>query len=296
MFSPVYSRRVLEPAYRNWRTLYAVDLERIHRAHLVGLQRQGIIGTDLARQLACAIDSLAEDWSAPESVPPDVEDLYFLYEQALAAKVGPEGAAYLHTDRSRNDMDTTAFRLVLRSRLAGVAGAALGLLEGLVRRSGQTPAVPIILYTHGQPANVSTLGHYLSAFAEDLADDIGQLLDAVGAVDRSTMGACAITGTGFPLDRDLVSGLLGFETPVTNTYRAISTSHWLVKPAGAIADVMSDLTRLAADMSHKASCEVGVLTFPDNLVQISSIMPQKRNPVILEHIRIQAGMVIGAMD
>ena len=293
MFSPVYTERVLEPAYKNWKALYALDSVAVHKAHLLALVERGIVPAEKGRLIARAIDAMETDFAYPPNIPPAVEDLYFVYERELGVRIGAENAAFLHTARSRNDMDTTVFRMALRRELLGFAHTALGALEAVARRAGSAHSELTILYTHGQPANVSTMGHYLSAFAGELAEDINGLMAAMEVVNRSTMGACAITGTGFPLDRDRVASLLGFPSFVINTYEAISTSHWLTRPAAAIEDLLQDLGRLMADMLHKASCEVGLLTFPDSLVQISSIMPQKRNPVILEHARIQAGMAAG---
>lgn len=294
MFSSVYTQRVLDPAYHNWNELYALDSVAVHQAHLISLVEEGIVSRDKAQALAGAMDAMDQDFSPPGSIPPEVEDLYFLYEKELGRRVGHETAAYLHTARSRNDMDTTVFRMALRRALLGFSREVLGLLSALIERSRASREELTILYTHGQPANVSTLGHYLSAFAGELAGDLESLLAALEAVDLSTMGACAITGTGFPLNRARVASLLGFPGFVTNTYEAISTSHWLTKPCSALEDLFQDYSRLVADLSHKASCEVGLVTFPDALVQISSIMPQKRNPVILEHARIQAGLALGA--
>ncbi len=130
----------------------------------------------------------------------------------------------------------------------------------------------------------------------DLLEDAMRMSSALDDVDRSTMGACAITGTGFPIDRARVAGLLGCADFVVNTYQAISTSHWIVPCALSLQNLMIDAGRFTADLLHKASSEVGLYRFPDELVQISSIMPQKRNPVILEHIRIQAEMVAGACE
>jgi len=293
MFSPVYTERVLEPAYRNWKALYAEDLIAVHKAHLLGLVAQGIIPEERGRRIAGAIEAMESDFSYPAAIPPSVEDLYFVYERELGARIGAEDAAFLHTARSRNDMDTTVFRMALRRTLLRFEGEALGLLEALLARARRGAGELTVLFTHGQPANVSTMGHYLSAFAGEIAEDLAVLAGATGAVDRSTMGACAITGTGFPLDRKGVSDRLGFSGFIINTYEAISTSHWLTRPAAAVEALMQDCTRLVADLLHKASCEVGIVTFPDALVQSSSIMPQKRNPVILEHARIQAGLAAG---
>jgi argininosuccinate lyase len=293
MFSPVYTERVLEPAYRNWKALYVKDLLAVHKAHLLGLVGQRIISRERGMLIAGAIEAMDADFRYPESIPASVEDLYFVYELELGERIGAEDAAFLHTARSRNDMDTTVFRMALRRALFRFQGEALGMLEALSARARRGEGELTVLYTHGQPANVSTMGHYLSAFAGEVAEDLAVLADAISAVDRSTMGACAITSTGFPLDRRGVSTHLGFSGFIVNTYEAISTSHWLTRPAAALEALMQDITRLVADLLHKASCEVGLVTFPDTLVQSSSIMPQKRNPVILEHARIQAGLASG---
>lgn len=290
MFSPIYQDRVIDAAYRNWTRLYQAEFWAVQRAHLVGLARKGIIEADTASELAVAIDRLQATIAWPGQIPKGFEDMYFVFERELETLVGPERAAFLHTARSRNDMDNSIFRLALRKHLLGLSHRLLESLRSILDRARESEGELTILFTHGQPANVSTMGHYLTAIAGDLAEDLQELLEAIDAVDRSTMGACAITGTGFPLDRGLVAELLGFPGFVVNSYRAISSSHWLSKPAGALEELLLDLTRIAADILHKASSEVGLLSFPDELIQVSSIMPQKRNPVIIEHIRIQAGL------
>ncbi len=294
MFSPVYETLVLDAGYRNWKRLYLDEFWAVQRAHLVGLAERGIVDAATARAIGRAVDELEAAIAWPDHVPPETEDLYFHFERELGLKVGRERAAFLHTARSRNDMDNTIFRLCLKKKLADFARELLAALRDFIARARETSDDLTILFTHGQPANVSTMGHYLSAFAGDFAQDLRGLLNAIDAVDRSTMGACAITGTGFPLDRERVAELLGFPGMVTNTYRAISSAHWLTKPAAAIEELLCDYTRIAADLLHKASSEVGIVSFPDALIQISSIMPQKRNPVIIEHIRIQAGLAAAA--
>jgi argininosuccinate lyase len=290
MFSPVYQDRVIDAAYRNWTRLYEEEFWAVQRAHLVGLARTGILEADTASAIAAATDRLQATIAWPAQIPPGFEDMYFVFERELETLVGPERAAFLHTARSRNDMDNSIFRMALRKRLLDLSRRILDSLRAILDRARESDAELTILFTHGQPANVSTMGHFLSAIAGDLAEDLHGLLDSINAVDRSAMGACAITGTGFPLDRGLVAELLGFPGFVVNSYRAISSSHWLSKPAGALEELLLDLTRIAADILHKASSEVGLVSFPDELIQVSSIMPQKRNPVIIEHIRIQAGL------
>ncbi len=294
MFSSVYQDRVIDAAYRNWSRLYQAEFWAVQRAHLVGLAKTGIIEADIASALAAAIERLRATIAWPEAIPRGFEDMYFVFEHELETLVGPERAAFLHTARSRNDMDNSVFRLALRKQLLDLSRRMLDSLGAILDRARGSDGELTILFTHGQPANVSTMGHYLTAIACDLAEDLQGLLEALDTVDRSTMGACAITGTGFPLDRGLVAELLGFPGFVVNSYRAISSSHWLSRPAGALEELLLDLTRIAADILHKASSEVGLVRFPDELIQVSSIMPQKRNPVIIEHIRIQAGLAASA--
>lgn len=296
-FAPVYVDRVLDPGYRNWIRLFEPQASRVHRAHLCMLSRRGIVAKETASILKKGIEEtdrkFADPGFLPEKIPQGMEDLYFLYETELGKVAGDENAAWLHTARSRNDMDGTVFRLALAERMEGFLAQALDLCRGLLGRCKAGEGELTILFTHGQPANPSTTAHYLSAILLDILEDCGGVAGALEAVDRSTMGACAITGTGFPIDREEVARLLGMGGLVSNTYQAISSTHWLSAPAQALKALMLDLGRFAADLLHKASCEVGLYGFPDDLVQISSIMPQKRNPVIIEHLRIRAGQAMG---
>ena len=296
MFSQVYIDKVLQPCYLNWKK-ELVDISfHIHRAHLVMLKDSGILKKEIARAIKEGIDAIEKEFVFPGTIPENTEDLYFVFEKELGRRIGADKAGFLHTARSRNDMDAAAFRLFMRERIIGLLEAILDLMETFaVRISGAGGEDPIILYTHGQPANVSTLGHYLASMLLEMAESAELVRLTLDTVNRSPMGACAITTTGFPINRDLVSGLLGFDSPIPNSYGAISGSHWLSFPSGAMGQLLTDLGRYTADFLHKASCEVGILDFPDSLVQISSIMPQKRNPVILEHIRIQASLSLGIL-
>lgn len=295
-FSSIYTRRVLDPSFTNWKRRYAGDSIRVHKAHLVMLAERAVIPRDAVVAIRSGIEKLEKEFRPPARIPDGVEDLYFLFEQELSRLIGPDLAGYLHTARSRNDMDTTIFRLALFRALVDFLSAVSSAGESILEKAEANEKVPIVLFTHGQPANVSTLAHYLTAFLNEALEGARLFVSAARTVDRSTLGACAITTTGFDIDPVRVSELLGMGRPVENSYRAISTSHWLTYPASACASLMTDVTRFAADLIHKASSEVGMLEFPDDLVQVSSIMPQKRNPVILEHLRIQAGLARGKFE
>jgi argininosuccinate lyase len=294
-FSRVYVDHVLDPGYRNWKRLYYADSLAVHKAHLVMLVERGILTRATGAKMKASMAEIEAGSPFPDRIPDGMEDLYFAYEKELDRR-GAENAGSLHTARSRNDMDTTVFRLALKRALRDLVGLFASLAKTILERARAGRGELTILYTHGQPANVSTMAHYLTAFLLDLLEGTESLIAAMGSTDRCPLGACAITGTGFPIDRDRTSHLLGFSSPVPNSYQAIATSHWLTRPAQVLEGIFSDTGRLAADMLHKAAVEVGLLVFPDDLVQTSSIMPQKRNPVILEHIRIQAGLAAGSCD
>jgi argininosuccinate lyase len=315
-FSSVYIDRVLDPSYRNWVKLFYEKSFLVHKAHLCMLAETGIVDGETVRLIKKGLEAIENEFSPPEHIPgwsrvavappgggvtaamadaglARVEDLYFLVEKELGARIGDENAAWLHTARSRNDMDTTVFRLALKDVLLGVLEKFRLSCDKILSRAKSGDRELTVLFTHGQPANPSTTAHYLTAFLLDFLEDGRAIADSLVDVDKSSMGACAITGTGFPIDRARVAELLGLAEPIPNTYQAISTSHWLTRPAQALYDAMLDIGRFAADLIHKASAEVGLYDFPDELVQVSSIMPQKRNPVILEHLRIQSGQVAG---
>jgi argininosuccinate lyase len=166
----------------------------------------------------------------------------------------------------------------------------LGVLLGLARQHAKTlmPA-----YTHTQPAQPTTLGHYLMAYAEVLGRDEVRLQAAFATINCCPLGACAITTTGFPIDRDYIAGLLGFEGLQLNSYGAIAATDYLTELAGAVAGTMASLGRFVQDLLLWCNPALGFLRLNDAWVQISSIMPQKRNPVPLEHTRILASRALG---
>ncbi len=291
-FSRIYVKHVLERSYRHWASAFLEEFRQQNRAHLVMLARQKIIDLETASGLKNSISELDATIEIPEEFPAGVEDLFFYYEEQLGIILG-EKAGSLHTARSRNDMDATVFRLYVRKLMISLMKQMLLMVEAVKEKIGVSEEQLLVLYTHGQPAQVSTLAHYLSSFLIEFLEGLEGLNASIRVVNQCPLGAAAITTTGFNIDRQLVSDLLGFEKPVPNSYQAIVTSHWLTYPSMWFKSILNDITRLMADMGHKASCEVGILSFPDELVQVSSIMPQKRNPVIIEHIRIQAGMAAG---
>jgi argininosuccinate lyase len=163
--------------------------------------------------------------------------------------------------------------------------AALALRESLIGVAERHRGTVFPMHTHTQPAQPSTMAHYLLAAIEQIERDTARLRAAFTSVNRNPLGACAITGTGFPIDRARTSELLGFDGPTGNTYGSIATVDYLLESAGAASTLVVGLGRIVQDLLLWCTMEVGYLRLTDAFVQGSSIMPQKRNPVALEHAR-----------
>lgn len=297
--APTYARTVLAPAFAHSQAHHLRHLMTLHRAHGVMLSEQGLLDAADIAALLGALDMIEAELSArsePVAYTGEHEDLFFFVERELARHVGPDTAARLHTGRSRNDIDHTLFKLALKERLDALSGRLAGLIETLIARSERDAGTIILAYTHGQPAQPSTYGHYLGAVIEMLLRDAERLEQARQVVDLCPMGAAAITTTGFPLDRARVAELLGFAGILPNSYGCIAAADYTAQVYAAIKLMALNLGRVAQDMAFWTSFEVGQLRFSDGFVQISSIMPQKRNPVPVEHLRLMASLCAGRCE
>jgi argininosuccinate lyase len=291
---PVYKETVLRPLFDGAKDHHVAGFRAIDRAHLVMLAETCILDAEQAREIAGALDSIDAEIEPSELVyTGEVEDFFFLIENELKKRIGPDLGGRLHTARSRNDIDHTLFKLGLRERLNVLIDKALKLHAALIEATEREKATLIVAYTHGQPAQPTTFGHYLSAIIEFVGRDIGRLFDAYRIVDLSPMGAAAITTTGFPTDRALVAELLGFAAPLQNSYSCIAGVDYITATYSAIELMFLHLGRPIQDFQVWTSFEVGQIYVPNSLVQISSIMPQKRNPVPIEHLRHLASQTYG---
>jgi argininosuccinate lyase len=286
--APIYRDTVLLQIFEDAKRFFLEPLYAIQYAHTLMLARQGILSQSEASKCLRALDALDLDGIRAASYDGSFEDLFFLMEKKLAERCGPYLAGKMHTARSRNDIDLTMYRMVLRERLDGVLAALLGLRERLVALAWQHRASLMPAYTHDQPAQPTTLGHYLMAAIECFERDTERLQAAYGRVNRSPMGACAITTTGFPIDRTYIAELLGFDGLQVNSYGAIAAVDYLTEACAVLAVCMLNLGRLEQDLLQCTTVEFNYMRLSDGYVQISSIMPQKRNPVPLEHIRVLA--------
>lgn len=284
--APVYREQVLAHIFADAQHLFLPSLLEIDRAHAVMLHRSGIITRDTAAACLQGIDALNLKELRSTIYDGSVEDLFFLVEKKLADIAGQEHAGRLHTARSRNDIDLTMYRMVLRSNLLSILGASLKLRSVLLTIATQYRDALMPAYTHNQPAQPTTLGHYMMAMIEVLERDAERLIACFARVNRNPLGACAITTTGFPIQRDLTMRLLGFNGLVVNSYGAIAAVDYVAEACSVLATAMLSLGRFTQDMLLWSTAEFNFLRLSNGYVQISSIMPQKRNPVPLEHVRI----------
>jgi argininosuccinate lyase len=292
-FAPEYVRCVLRENFEDARALFLDSLLAIHRAHLVMLAERGIVSAADARALRDGLDAIDPARVRRAVFDGSCEDLFFHVDRLLAGHCGEDAAGRLHTARSRNDIDMTMYRMEQRRGVLAVLHASVALRETLIGLAGKHRETILALHTHAQPAQPSTVAHYLLAVIEQLERDAARLLAAFDVTNRNPLGACAITGTGFPVDRDLTSRLLGFSGPTGNTYGSIATADYLLQNVTAAATLLTGLGRFIQDMLLWCTAEFAYMRLGDGFVQGSSIMPQKRNPVALEHARAISSRALG---
>lgn len=292
--NPVYKETVLRPLFDGAKAHHVEGFRLIDRAHLVMLHKTGILKLEQARPIAQALEAIDHEVDINAlTYTGEVEDFFFLIEKELRTRLGPDLAGRLHTARSRNDIDHTLFKLSLKHRIDPLLGRLVRLAETLASVAERESGTIIVAYTHGQPAQPTVFGHYLAAVLETLLRDIARLEAARDIVDRSPMGAAAITTSGFPIDRDLMARLLGFSRPLQNSYGCIASIDYITSTYSAIELTFLHLGRFIQDLQFWTSFEVGQVYVPNAFVQISSIMPQKRNPVPIEHMRHLASQTVG---
>ncbi len=284
--APIYAETVLKHNFADGQRFFFAPLMHIHYAHCLMLEQQGIITRKEAKTILRGLDQLDRKKISEAKYDGSVEDLYFYVERELGTLIGEDIAGKLHIARSRNDIDVTMYRMTLREEILQTINELTNLRAGLISlaRTHLTTVMPA--HTHTQPAQPTTLAHYLSAAIEFLTRDIARLQNAFVTVNKNPLGACAITTTGFPINRTKTASLLGFEGVQENSYGAIGGIDYLLETISALATAMISLGKFVQDLLLWATQEYSFIRLSDAYVQTSSIMPQKRNPVALEHARI----------
>jgi argininosuccinate lyase len=292
-FSPDYVRLVLNENFEDAKAQFLSPLMSINYAHLVMLAEQGIVGREDAHAIRTALDAVSLDEVRKVQYDGTYEDLFFYLDRLIVDRCGEDAAGRLHTARSRNDIDMTMYRMQQREMLLAIVEATLSLRRVLLTLAGRHRDHVFAAHTHTQPAQPSTIAHYLLAVIEQLERDTVRLRAGYASTNRNPLGACAITGTGFPIDRTRTTALLGFDEATGNTYGSIATVDYLLESVSASAVLLAGLGRVLQDLLLWCTSEFGYLRLSDAFVQCSSIMPQKRNPVALEHARAIGSKALG---
>lgn len=272
--------------------MYKRDIEG-SIAHATMLGKQGIIDEGESMKICVELGKIRDDLdSGALAIDPDAEDIHTFVEQELTARIGDAGKR-LHTGRSRNDQVALDVRLTLREDCAGLKAQLRELLTVLCKKAEQYSATVMPGYTHMQRAQPVTFGHHLLAYAEMLLRDISRFDDALKRMDSCPLGAGALAGTTYPLDRNLTASLLGFSAPAQNSLDAVSDRDFCAEIAFAASMTMVHLSRLCEELVLWCSWEFRFIELDDAYCTGSSIMPQKKNPDLAELIRGKSGRVFG---
>ena len=274
--------------------LFAQDI-RGSRAHCEMLAAQGIISGEDAAAILGALTQIEAEIEAGEfSFSRALEDIHLNIEARLTDIIGP-AAGRLHTARSRNDQVATDFRLFVRDSLAHLTAQTTALMSVLAEQAETHAALIMPGFTHLQTAQPVTYGHHLLAYIEMLSRDRGRFVDARARLNQSPLGAAALAGTSFPIDRHATASALGFDAPTANSIDSVSARDFALEALSAMSICATHLSRLAEEIVIFASPDFGFLELPDAFSTGSSIMPQKRNPDAAELVRAKSGRIIGAL-
>ncbi|MBM7095733.1 argininosuccinate lyase [Bacillus sp. H-16] len=293
--SPLYIQDTLNPLFDFTKEHFYSYIMEVNLAHVMMLNSTKILsdkdaGTILEATLALKRKGYEKEYN------PQFEDLFFMIEHDLAQEIGDDLVGNMHLAFSRNDMDTTIFRMLWRQKTAEWIDKLIDMRTLLLELAEEHKHTIMPAHTHNQQAQPTTLAHYLLAAEQNLKRDTERGIALYDRINVSPMGACALSTTGFPIDRQQISDQLGFSSPMTNSYDAISASDFMLEFGSALSISLSTLSRFVYDLMFMATSEVSTLKLNDQHVQTSSIMPQKRNPSALEHTRASISKAIGNLQ
>lgn len=270
-------------------------LTDINQAHLLMLHGAGLVPPEHAGRIARALEQMERE--GPDAVPldPAREDAYFNYEARLMALAGADAGGRLHVARSRNDILATHDRLRARDITLALLDALAALRGAALKQAARHADTVMPGYTHLQSAQPITYGYYLVAVADAVGRDAARLWHALDTLDACPLGAGALAGTAFPIRRDDTAQRLGFAAPVQNGLDAVASRDFAWELMSAMTIAAVTWSRIAQDYFVWATPEFGLIDFPDSVAGTSSIMPQKKNPVVLEYLKGKGAHLTGLL-
>jgi argininosuccinate lyase len=264
------------------------------RAHAAMLAAQGIIGAEDAAAIDAGLAQvLAEIEGGAFAFSEALEDIHMNVESRLRELIGPP-AGRLHTARSRNDQVATDFRLWVRDRLDDATAQLSGVIDALLDQAEAGADMAMPGFTHLQVAQPVTWGHHMLAYVEMFARDRARLRDARARMNECPLGAAALAGTSFPVDRHATAAALGFDRPTANSLDSVSDRDFAMEFLAAAAICATHLSRLAEELVLWSTAQFRFVRLSDRFTTGSSIMPQKRNPDAAELVRAKVGRILGA--
>ncbi len=265
------------------------------RAHAAMLRAQGVISAEDEAQIQGGLEKIAAEIST--GVFPfrdEYEDIHMNVEARLAELIGP-ASGRLHTARSRNDQVALDFRLWVREACDRTAAQIEALQRALLAKAEAHAGTLMPGFTHLQPAQPVTFGHHLMAYVEMFGRDAGRFRDARARMNESPLGAAALAGSSFPIDRHATATALGFDRPMANSLDAVASRDFALEALSAATICAINLSRLAEEIVIWMTPQFGFITLSDAFTTGSSIMPQKKNPDAAELVRAKVGRVMGAL-
>jgi argininosuccinate lyase len=265
------------------------------KAHAAMLAKTGVLSAADAKAISDGLDQvLTEIRDGKFQFSKALEDIHMNVESRLKEIIG-EPAGRLHTARSRNDQVAVDFRLWVKSACDARIEQITTLQKALLGQAERHADSVMPGFTHLQTAQPVTFGHHLMAYVEMLDRDRGRFADAVVRMNESPLGAAALAGTGFPIDRDMTAKALGFDKPMANSLDAVSARDFALEALAAVAICAQHLSRLAEEIVIWSSAQFGFVRLSDAWSTGSSIMPQKRNPDAAELVRAKTGKAVGSL-
>lgn len=272
--------------------IFEVDIE-VDRAHVVMLKEQGIIKDNECSTILSGLDKIQKEGIS--ALDASYEDVHIALEARLIELAGEDTGGRMHSARSRNDEVAACIRLALRGELIALMEEAHNLVIALINLAGKHHETIMPGYTHTQHAQPTTLAHHLLAHANAFIRDMERVKGAYGRTNQNPLGAAAFASTGFPIDRERTTELLGFDSALANSMDAVSTRDFMLESIGCFANTMTNLSRLAEELILWSTSEFEFIEMDDRYSSTSSIMPQKKNPDIAELMRAKTGTVHGAL-
>ncbi len=266
----------------------------LNKAYALMLRKIGILTREECKSIVEAQEHVYHTLKRDE-LSGNCEDLYFNIEQAMLKEIGIEIGGKLHTGRSRNDLYSCLTRMEVRKAAWEVADRLIELQEILVREAEKSTDTVITGYTHNQPGQPITLAHYYAAACYALTRDFTRIVHAYDNTNRSPYGTAAFAGATFPIDREYLCALCGFDDLIENSLDSIASKDFLIEMEMAFTMMMTNISRFATDLYFWATDECGIIDLGGEVAICSSIMPQKKNPVCFEYARAKGAHTMGGM-